>query len=206
VVIKEGESTSYLAAGSEIPGREAADLFGAVGELAGEVTVLTRDKLTPLVERLGQRLDAIGGQFEESTPVLISKAVELVDQLNQSATSLNGILGPDNRRHIDTLLAESSVAAVNVRALTADLAGTRAQLEAILGELEGTVKENRPDIRAAIGDLRVTLDAMAQRVDAITYNLESASRHLDEFSRQLRKEPNRLIFSPKADSLPDDSR
>lgn len=206
VVIKEGESSTYLAVGSEIPGREAADLFGAVGELAGEVTVLTRDKLTPLVERLGQRLDAIGGQFEESTPVLISKAVELVDQLNQSATSLNSILGPDNRRHIDTLLAESSVAAGNVRALTADLSSTRAQLESILGELEGTVKENRPDIRAAIGDLRVTLDAMAQRVDAITYNLESASRHLDEFSRQLRKEPNRLIFSPKADSLPDDSR
>jgi phospholipid/cholesterol/gamma-HCH transport system substrate-binding protein len=47
---------------------------------------------------------------------------------------------------------------------------------------------------------------MAQRVDAITYNLESASRHLDEFSRQLRKEPNRLIFSPKADRVPEDRR
>ena len=45
---------------------------------------------------------------------------------------------------------------------------------------------------------------MAQRVDAITYNLESASRHFDEFSRQIRKEPNRLIFTPKADSLPDE--
>jgi phospholipid/cholesterol/gamma-HCH transport system substrate-binding protein len=45
---------------------------------------------------------------------------------------------------------------------------------------------------------------MAQRIDAITYNLESASRHFDEFSRQIRKEPNRLIFSPKADNLPGD--
>lgn len=206
VVIREGQSSTFLAAGSEIAGREAADLFGAVSELAGEVTVLTREKLTPLVERLGQRIDAIGGQFEEGTPLLISKAVELVDRLNQSATSLDRILGPDNRRHIDTLLAESSAAAGNVRALTADLAGTRTRLEAILGELEGMVRENRPDFRAAIGDLRVTLEAMAQRVDAITYNLESASRHLDEFSRQLRKEPNRLIFSPKADRVPEDRR
>ena len=206
VLIKEGKSTRYLATGSEIPGREANDLFGAVGELAGEVTVLARDRLTPLVERLGQRLDAIGGQFEENTPVLIGKAVELVDRLNESATSLNSILGPDNRRHIDTLLEQSSAAAGNVRALTADLAATRERLQSILAELEGTVKENRPDLRAAIGDLRVTLDAMAQRVDAITYNLESASRHIDEFSRELRKEPNRLIFSPKADNLPDDSR
>jgi phospholipid/cholesterol/gamma-HCH transport system substrate-binding protein len=204
ISIREGEAKTFLEPGSEIPGREAADLFGAMGELAGEVTTLTRDKLTPLVERLGQRIDNIGGKLEEGTPLLIDKAVELVDKLNASATSLNQILSPANRGHVDSLLAESSAAASNVRTLTADLIETRKQLNSILGELDATVKENRPEIQQAMADLRFTLDSMAQRIDAITYNLESASRHFDEFSRQIRKEPNRLIFSPKADNLPGD--
>lgn len=204
ISIREGEAKTFLEPGSEIPGREAADLFGAVGELAGEVTTLTRDKLTPLVERLGQRLETIGGKFEEGTPLLIDKAIALVDQLNTSAASLNNILSPTNQGHVDTLLAQSSAAAGNVRQLTADLASTRAQLDSILGELDATVKESRPEIQQAMADLRFTLDAMAQRIDAITYNLESASRHFDEFSRQIRKEPNRLIFTPKADNLPGD--
>lgn len=206
ISIREGADKVLLQPGSEIQGREAADLFGAVGELAGEVTTLTRDKLTPLVDRLGKRLDAIGGTLEENTPQLVQKAVELVDRLNASAGSLNKILSPTNQGHIDTLLSESSAAAGNVRQLTGELATSRKQLESILGELDGTVKESRPEIQQAIADLRFTLDAMAQRIDAITYNLESASRHFDEFSRQIRKEPNRLIFSPKPDALPEEKR
>jgi phospholipid/cholesterol/gamma-HCH transport system substrate-binding protein len=204
ISIREGEAKNFLEPGAEIPGREAADLFGAVGELAGEVTTLTRDKLTPLIERLGQRLEAIGGKFEEGTPLLIDKAVALVEKLNDGATSLNKILSPANQGHIDTLLAESSASARNVRKLTADLAESRKQLDSILSELDATVKESRPEVREAMADLRFTLDSMAQRIDTITYNLESASRHFDEFSRQIRKEPNRLIFAPKADNLPGD--
>ena len=206
ISIKEGEEKALLEPGAEIKGQEAADLFGAVGELAGEVTTLTRDKLTPLVERLGKRLDAIGGTLEENTPELIKKAGELVDKLNSGASSLDKMLGPTNQANVEKLLSESSTAATNVRQLTGDLATSRKQLESILSELDGTVKESRPEIQQAIGDLRFTLDAMAQRIDAITYNLESASRHFDEFSRQIRKEPNRLIFAPQADKLPDEKR
>lgn len=206
ISIREGADQALLEPGTEIVGREAADLFGAVGELAGEVTSLTRDKLTPLVERLGQRLDSIGGKFEEGAPVLIDQTVELVNRLNAGAESLNKLLSPANRGHVDTLLAESSAAAANVRQLTGDLAATRKQLDSILGQLDASVKENRPEIQQAVADLRFTLDAMAQRIDAITYNLESASRHFDEFSRQIRKEPNRLIFAPKSDSLPEERK
>ncbi len=204
ISIKEGAAKTFLEPGSEIPGKEASDLFGAVGELAGEVTSLTRDKLTPLVERLGKRLDAIGGTFEEGAPLLVEKAIKLVDQLNDSATSLNKILGPANQTHVDDLLTASSAAAVNTRELTASLASNRKQLDSILDELDHTIKDSRPEVAQAIADLRITLDAMAQRIDAITYNLESASRHVDEFSREIRKEPTRLIFAPKADKLPDE--
>lgn len=206
ISIREGEAKELLEPGSIIEGREAADLFGAVGELAGEVTSLTRDKLTPMVERLGERLESISGKIDEGTPELLEKAVELVDQLNASAASLKNILRPDNQANVDKLLSESGAAAANVRQLTGDLAQTREQLNSILAELDGTVKENRPEVRQAMADLRFTLDAMAQRIDAITYNLESASRHFDEFSRQIRKEPQRLIFAPQADQLPDEGK
>ncbi len=204
ISIKEGSAKNLLAVGSEIQGREAADLFGAVGELAGEVTSLTRDKLTPLVERLGKKLEAIGGTFEQGAPVLIDKAVTLVDRLNISAESLTKILGDTNQEYLASMLSESNAAAANIRQLTGDLATNRKQLDSILSQLDETVKESRPEIAQAIADLRVTLDAMAQRIDAITYNLESASRHVDEFSREIRKEPTRLIFSPKADKVPDE--
>jgi len=204
ISIKEGPAKTFLAPGSEIVGREAADLLGAVGELAGEVTSLTRDKLTPLVERLGKKLEAIGGTFEQGAPLLIEKASTLADRLNSSAEALTKILGNTNQEYLAGLLSESNAAAVNLRQLTGDLAANRKQLDSILNELDATVKESRPEVAQAIADLRVTLAAMAQRVDAITYNLESASRHVDEFSREIRKEPTRLIFSPKADNLPDE--
>lgn len=206
ISIREGKDKQLLQPGSEIQSREAADLFGAVGELTGEVTTLTRDKLTPLVERLGQRLEAIGGKFEEGTPLLIDQAVALVEKLINSANALNNILSPANQAYIDTLLQQSSAVANDVRELTRDLASTRGQLDSIMNELNATVKESRPEIQLAMADLRVTLDTMAQRVDTITYNLESASRHFDEFSRQIRKEPNRLIFAPKADKLQEEKR
>jgi len=204
ISIKEGPAKTFLAPGSEIAGREAADLLGAVGELAGEVTSLTRDKLTPLVERLGKKLEAIGGTFEQGAPLLIEKASTLADRLNSSAEALTKILGNTNQEYLAGLLSESNAAAVNLRQLTGDLAANRKQLDSILNELDATVKESRPEVAQAIADLRVTLAAVAQRVDAITYNLESASRHVDEFSREIRKEPTRLIFSPKADNLPDE--
>lgn len=204
ISIKEGSAKTFHPPGAELLGREAADLFGAVGELAGEVTSLARDKLTPLIERLGKKLEAIGGTFEQGAPLLIDKASQLADRLNASAVSLDKILGPVNQSRVEEMLKESSRAAVNVRQLTGELTANRKQLDSILGELDSLVKESRPEVAQAIADLRVTLDAMAQRIDAITYNLESASRHVDEFSREIRKEPTRLIFAPKADKLPDE--
>lgn len=206
ISIREGSAAQLLQPGAEIAGKEAGDLFAAVGELAGEVTTLTRDKLTPLVERLGQRLDAIGGKFEEGTPLLLEQSVELIKRLNAGAESLNQILSPSNQSHIEKLLSDSSGAASNVRQLTADLAATRKQLDSILGEIDRGVKENRPEVDAAITDLRFALNSVAQRIDAITHNLESASRHFDEFSRQIRKEPNRLIFAPQADKVPEERK
>lgn len=201
--IREGDSAAFLEPGDEIEAREGGDVFAAVGELAGEVTTLTRDKLTPLVDRLGDRLGSISATLDEGAPELVERTIALLDKLNEGAESIRLILGPENRATIDQLIADHGGMASNLRQLSADLNQTRAQLDSILGEIGESVETARPDIEQAIVDLRVTLSAVAQRIDAITYNLESASRHVDEFSREIRKAPNRLLFSPEADAVKD---
>ncbi len=201
--IREGESDRLLEPGDEIAAREGGDMFAAVGELAGEVTVLTREKLTPLVEKLGTRLENLSGTLEEGAPELVDQTLALLQRLNDGAESIRLILGPDNRSKIDRLIDDHGGMATNLRQLSADLNSTRAQLDSILGDIGESVDSSRPDIEQAIVDLRVTLSSVAQRIDSITYNLESASRHVDEFSREIRKSPNRLLFSPAADPLKD---
>ena len=45
------------------------------------------------------------------------------------------------------------------------------------------------------------VSAVAQRIDSIAHHLESSSRNFDEFTREIRRNPNRLLFTPKADDV-----
>ena len=83
--IREGSSRDMLAVGAEIAGAESADVFAAVGELAGQVSVLTRDKLTPLVTLLSQRVDSITGTLDAASPELLARAQTLLERLNSAS-------------------------------------------------------------------------------------------------------------------------
>jgi phospholipid/cholesterol/gamma-HCH transport system substrate-binding protein len=194
IAIREGASTEVLAPGSAIPSREGADVFAAINELAGEVTSLTRTRITPLVETLSKRVDSISQSFDAQTPVLLTDAATLLKRLNEAAESVNLVLGPGNRGNIDATLA-------SIRQVAADLEGTQARLDQLLADAGGIAEENRPVIRDSIRDLSQITTALARRIDAIAFNLESSSRNLDEFTREIRKSPNRLILSPKADEV-----
>jgi phospholipid/cholesterol/gamma-HCH transport system substrate-binding protein len=199
VGISEGAGPGLYTTGAELPGRESADVFAAVGELAGQIQELTQSTIAPLLEKVGSSVSTISQKVESGAPILVDDAVRLIKQLNRGADSLNDVLGPRNRGNIDVLLAQSASAAGDARKLSADLLKTRAELSALLGKLDGTLATVGPDLQASMDDLRGTLATLAQRVDAITYNLESASRHFDEFGRELRKQPNRLLFNPNQD-------
>src|SRR5690606_2838951 len=119
-----------------------ADLFVAMNELAGELTVLTRERIRPLVDTLATRLDSISGTLDENLPGIAGQSRELLERLNRSAASLEQTLGPENRRAVARSLE-------NVQALSADLRQTRERADALLDSLNDTVAENRPDIRNA---------------------------------------------------------
>lgn len=194
VGIREGASPQMLAPGSEITGVEGADLFTAMNDLAGELTILTRERIRPLVDTLATRLESIGNTLDDSTPELMQQASELLERLNRSATSLEAMLGQENRQALSEVLG-------NVRAISADMQHTRERADVLLDALNATVEENRPEIRQSLGDLQRTIGALAQRIDAITHHLESSSRNLDEFSREIRRNPNRLLFTAPPDKV-----
>ena len=112
----------------------------------------------------------------------------------RSAAALETTLGPENRAAVGEALA-------NVRAVSAELEGTRQRADALLDSLNATVDENRPEIRQAVVDLQHTVGAVAQRIEAITHHLESSSRNFDEFTREIRRNPNRLLFTAPADEV-----
>ena len=192
--IREGQSATMLKPGSEITAQGGADLFVAMNELAGELTILTRERIRPLVDTLATRLDSIGGTLDENLPGIAEQSRELLERLNRTAASLEQVMGPENRQAVAQTLN-------NVKTLSADLQQTRERADALVDALSGTVAENRPDIRSAVHDLQQTVAAVAQRIETITYHLESSSRNLNEFSREIRQAPNRLLFTPPADEV-----
>ncbi len=194
IAISEGKSAQMLKPGAQIQGREGSDVFAALNELAGEITDLTRTRLTPLVETLRLRVDSITATVDAQTPLLLGEAQTLLKKLNEAAASVNGVLGAENRDNIDATL-------VNVRNVTNELNETRAKLDQVLVDVGAIAAENRPDIRDAVRDLAQITSAMANRIDAIANNLESSSRNFNEFTREIRKSPNRLLFTPEADNV-----
>lgn len=194
VGIGEGKDRAMAAPGAELAGAENADIFSAMNELAGQITQLTRGQISPLIQTLSKRVDSITGAIDKGTPDIVAQSRKLLTQLNSASASLNDVLRPDNRAALDAILA-------NTRQLTAQLHDTQQKLDDALGQLDGIARENRPGIRDSVADLRAVLEALSGRIDSISQHLQTASRNFDEFSREVRKNPNRILISPKPDKV-----
>ncbi|HTI96246.1 MAG TPA: MlaD family protein [Rudaea sp.] len=194
VGIGEGKDRAMAAPGAELAGAENADIFSAMNELAGQITQLTRGQISPLIQTLSKRVDSITGAIDKGTPDIVAQSRKLLTQLNSASASLNDVLRPDNRAALDAILA-------NTRQLTAQLHDTQQKLDDALGQLDSIARENRPGIRDSVADLRAVLGALSGRIDSISQHLQTASRNFDEFSREVRKNPNRILISPKPDKV-----
>jgi len=192
--ISEGSSKEIAPPGSELAGRETADIFAAVNELAGEMTELTRNQIAPLIKNLSEHVDSIASVIDTNTPELVKKMHVLLDRLNVASDNVNDLLKVDNRQALGQILA-------NTRDLTKELRVTQEKLDDALSQLDSIAKENRPGIRESVDNLRSILAALSGRMDSITQHIEVASRNFDEFAREVRKSPNRLLLAPKGDKV-----
>jgi phospholipid/cholesterol/gamma-HCH transport system substrate-binding protein len=192
--ISEGEAKEMAASGSELAGAESADIFSAMNELASQMSDLTRNQIAPMLKNLSGHVDSIASVLDKNTPELMEQSRALLARLNHASDSMNDVLKSDNRAALAGILA-------NTQQLTQQLRGTQERLDDALRQLDSIAKENRPGVRDAVDDLRAILSALSGRIDSMSQHLEAASRNFDEFSREVRKSPNRLLLSPKADKV-----
>ncbi|MCH8914130.1 MAG: hypothetical protein IIA33_11250, partial [Planctomycetes bacterium] len=76
-----------------------------------------------------------------------------------------------------------------------------AELDDLLLELEQMAAENRPGVQRIVQDLEMTVEILSVHLTEMGFNLDETARNLNEFARAIRMRPNRLLFSPDADSV-----
>ena len=192
--ISEGSAKEMAAPGSELSGRETADIFAAVNELAGEMTELTRNQIAPLIKNLSEHVDSIASVLDQNTPKLVQQMHVLLERLNVASDNVNDLLKADNRQALTQILA-------NTRDMTKELRATQEKLDDALSQLDSIAKENRPGVRETVDNMRSIMAALSGRIDSISQHIEAASRNFDEFAREVRKSPNRLLLAPKGDKV-----
>ena len=201
VYIRQGEATTVLSSGDEIEGREGADLFAALGGLAVEAQGLASEELRPLIERIGKRVDVITTDLETGAPELVDRIRELLASLTRGSESAEELLGEANRSTVTRSLSNIEDSSASAALLADELRRTRAELDSVLAETRALIEDNRPELRQTVVGLERTVSQLAARMDGIAFNLEEASRHFNEFSRIIRRNPNRLIYTPEADDV-----
>ncbi len=217
ISIKSGKSEKTLKPGRMITSKESANVFAAISEVAGEMSELSNSSLKPLLITVNQAVRTFEKILGDDGKALV-KEIRLVikdistkipgitknvesfsHKLNNSGTELNAILSPINRKKVEKLIADVSVAMNNFSNLSNNLGGSQKKLDTLLVNMNKTVGGNQQHIEKAVKDLRYIASSIAQHIDAFNQNMEATSRNMYEFSRQIRQNPGLLLGgeSPK---------
>jgi phospholipid/cholesterol/gamma-HCH transport system substrate-binding protein len=222
--IQEVESTDLLAPGDEIQGREAANIFAAVNEVAADIQDLSHNSLKPFLGNLNAQIDLLTADFHDLTnnsirPMIdkISKQVEqpelfdelqtLLAKLNDSADRLNDVFGNENQENLNLFLGNMKTASGNLNNLLGRLDDTRTEMDALLTNIDVLVNDldqlldtNDADIKASISHMQKTLFTISKHINAVSHHLEGSSRNIHEFTRQIKENPGVLLrSSPQID-------
>ncbi len=183
--IEEGSSHHLLKPHSVARGAKGEGLMSSFNTIANEVTSLSSEKLRPLLDNLNKQVDDIGSRLSEQIPKIGENVNKLLVKLDQSAESLNDIIGGKNRKKIDAMLSNFKT--------------TSEQMVQLSKKLNRIVGKNEQGIHRSINALRKSLETISGRISAIVYNIEQTSRNMSEFSHKIRQNPGLLIGgkSPK---------
>ena len=104
IAIREGRSGEAIKPGGELPGVEGADLFAAMNELAGQVSELTRNQISPLIQTLSQRVDSITGTIDRTTPAILEQTRGLLERTNRwEGAAMQWMAAGEPSRALDAL-------------------------------------------------------------------------------------------------------
>lgn len=183
--IDAGRSGSALKPGAQVAGREAADLFSVMSDMAGEVSDIAENDIRPLLETINRTADSfavtvetVGILLDGDGQRMVRKFAELADDLSERA--------PRIVKNLDEGTA-------NFAGLAKDLGKTQAKLDKVLDATGSMVGENRASVQQSISDLKHVADSLARHIDAVNQNLEGTARNMFEFSREIRQNPGLLL-------------
>ena len=183
--IGAGRSASALKPGAQVAGREAADLFSVMSDMAGEVSSIAENDIRPLLATINRTadsfaltVDTVGVLLEEDGERMVKKFAALADDLSERV--------PRIAKNLDEGTASFA-------GLAKDLNKTQFKLDKLLDTTGSMVGENRDQVRQSIADLKHVADSLARHVDAVNQNLEGTARNMFEFSREIRQNPGLLL-------------
>ena len=196
VEIDEGDSQAFLKPGDILKGEQGADLFAAIGKVAGDFGDLSEHAIRPFLESLNNTTQQLGDELGSKVPVILGDVQALVAKLDKSATHLSGILNGETEQAAQRIITNVDTASADFRSLTAGLTEVKEEARRLVNRLDALVVESQPDVQEAVADLRQLMEQVLRYSDGILHNLDTTSRNMNEFSRQIRENPGRLIGGP----------
>ena len=209
--IKEGESKSFLQPGGYIEGREAANIFSAVNDVAEEIQDLSRESIKPLVANLNTQVNELSAEFKSLTsesirPMIdnlnaklnqdiLSDMSDLIQKLNQAADRILYSLNDKNQKNLDEFLANMEAASSTLNEVIFRIEDTRAAMNQVLLNVDGVITDNQESLKASMTDMQKSLNIISQNISSIVYHMEGSSRNMHELSRQLRENPSLILKS-----------
>ena len=214
--IKEGKSQTMLVPGDMLEGREAANIFTVVNDVAGELQELSKNNLKPLITNLNYQIESLGNELRDLTTHSIRPMIDninqkfneqvvtdlttLLEKLNENADRLLSLLDDQNQNNLDQFLVNMQTASVALNDLLFRIEDTRAAMNEVLIDIDGLVTDNRQNFKTSINDLQKTLGTVSDNINSIVYHMEGSSRNMHELSRQLRENPGLILdSSPQPD-------
>ncbi len=185
--IRAGESKETLKPGDHLSGLEQSDVFVAVTDAANTLKFLTENSIKPLIENLhayvtnfGSVMDERGGdlitnlnilskELASRSPELISKFIDLSDEIKHTSAQFRAVLSEDNAQKVGSVVDNMVRASENVVSLTEE---TKQQIHALLGP------------------------STSQKVDDALLNISGASENIARLSGDVN-ESLRNILTPE---------
>lgn len=172
--VQAGNTDEFLEPGSEIRGKEPANVVAVVSDTADQVNRLL-EEVQPVIQSVS-----------EGVP-------QIVGDLRRVSDQVNALLSEENVGRIRTILRNLESTTGEADALVAELGATKRRIDSVLVTLDSMVSEDDGELAHAMDDLHHTLEAVASRIDRITDNLDTTTRNMSEFSEQLRRDPSVIL-------------
>jgi len=204
ISIRAGESATALEPGGQVQGREAANMFAVVAELAGQFGELAESRIKPLLDTIGnafgtatdvmdgdgrmliKELRTLAQYVSDRAPAIVGNIEQTAEAMSAAAGELRLLINEENRAKIVELVDDLDTAAKSYN----ELAG---KMDALMASLKSVVEGNRANIDESIADMRYIMNSVSRDIDSINQNLEATSRNMYEFSRQIRQNPGLLL-------------